>query len=87
MFEAKLGPPAEERWRSETGELQYRLLWYPQRAYFIVLMGPDSDNAHYIGSADANWRVIHHAELAGRGDTAQEWGQQRGMPAWGKPGA
>ncbi len=66
----KLGSPAQDRWRSEQGELQYRLLWYPQRAYFVVLMGPDRDNAHYIGALDANWHVVHHVELAGGGSTA-----------------
>ena len=66
----KLGAPAQDRWRSETGELQYRLLWYPQRAYFVVLMGADRDSARYVGSLDANWHVIHYAELPGGGNTA-----------------
>jgi len=65
----KLGPPGQDRWRSEAGELQYRLLWFPQRAYFIVLMGPDRDNARYVGALDGNWRVIHHVELPGGGNT------------------
>lgn len=65
----KLGPPAQDRWRSEAGELQYRLLWYPQRAYFVVLMGSDRDSAHYIGAMDGNWHVIHYVELAGGGNT------------------
>jgi len=65
----KLGPPGQDRWRAEGGELQYRLLWYPQRAYFIVLMGPDRDAARYIGALDGNWRVIHHVELGGGGNT------------------
>ena len=66
----KLGPPALDRWRAETGELQYRLLWYPQRAYFVVLMGSDRDSARYLGALDANWRLVHYVELPGGGSTA-----------------
>jgi len=73
----KLGRPAEDRWRSETGELQYRLLWYPERAYSVVLMGPDRNDAHYIGALDRNWRVLHYVELAGGGSTAS---MLRGLP-------
>lgn len=65
----KLGPPGEDRWRSQIGELQYRLLWYPQRAYFVVLMGSDRNAAQYIGALDGNWHVIHYVELAGGGNT------------------
>src|SRR5438270_1971699 len=36
----RFGAPAEDRWRSEQGELQYRLLWYPDRGLYVVLMGP-----------------------------------------------
>ncbi|MGE5647977.1 MAG: hypothetical protein ACM336_19545 [Acidobacteriota bacterium] len=66
----KLGPPGEDRWRSETGALQYRVLWYPRRSYYIVLLGPDRNDAHYIGALDRNWRVIHYVDLPGHGDTA-----------------
>ncbi|MCS6953840.1 MAG: hypothetical protein RMK57_13265 [Bryobacterales bacterium] len=59
----KLGPPAEDRWREGTGELQYRLLYYPRQAVFLILMGTDRDNAHYIGAMDRNWRVVHAVEL------------------------
>lgn len=65
----KLGPPGEDRWRSQIGELQYRLLWYPQRAYFVVLMGSDRNQANYIGALDGNWHVIHYVELVGGGNT------------------
>jgi hypothetical protein len=66
----RLGPPASDRWRSESGELQYRALWYPQRAYYVVLFGPDRKDSHYIGALDRNWRVIHYVELPGGGNTA-----------------
>lgn len=73
----KLGRPAEDRWRSETGELQYRLLWYPDRAYSVVLMGPDRNNAHYVGAMDRNWRVLHYVELGPGGNTGS---LLRGLP-------
>jgi hypothetical protein len=55
----RFGPPAEDRWRSQEGELQYRLLWYPDRGLYIILMGPNRKDAHYIGALDKNWRVVH----------------------------
>lgn len=55
----RYGPPAEDRWRSDEGELQYRLLWYPKQGLYIVLMGPDRKDVHYIGALDKNWRVVH----------------------------
>jgi hypothetical protein len=65
----KLGPPAEDRWRSESGELQYRRLWYPQRAYSVILMGTDRTAVRYIGAVDKNWHVVHYVELANGGNT------------------
>ncbi len=65
----KLGPPADDRWRSETGELQYRALWYPQRAYIVILMGTDRESARYIGTLDRNWNPIHGIEFPGGGNT------------------
>ncbi|HWR53917.1 MAG TPA: hypothetical protein VN428_22590 [Bryobacteraceae bacterium] len=66
----KLGEPTESRWKAESGELQYRLLWYPQRAYFIILMGTDRNDARYIGALDRNWRVIHYIDLPNGATTA-----------------
>jgi hypothetical protein len=54
----KLGRPSEDRWRPDTGELQYRLLAYPQRSLFVVLMGPDRQNMRYIGALDKDWKPI-----------------------------
>ncbi len=54
----KLGMPAEDRWRPDTGELQYRLLAYPKRSLFIVLMGPDRAHMRYIGALDKDWKPI-----------------------------
>jgi hypothetical protein len=59
----KLGPPGEDRWKEGAGELQYRLLYYPRQSVFLILMGTDRENAHYIGALDKNWRVVHAVEL------------------------
>jgi hypothetical protein len=65
----KLGIPETDRWRSETGEIQYRALGYPKRAYTVVLMGSDRKQASYIGTVDANWRPVHFISLRSGGDT------------------
>jgi hypothetical protein len=64
----KLGPPLTDRWRSEQGELQYRILSYP--AFSIILMGSERKDAHYIGALDKNWKVIDSVELPNGGNTA-----------------
>jgi len=65
----RLGQPAEDRWRTSGGELQYRALWYPQRSYHVILLGTDRNSARYVGTVDRNWRVIHYVELPGGADT------------------
>jgi hypothetical protein len=55
----KLGPPKEDRWRSEQGEMQFRLLKYPRQGLSIILMGIDRKDVRYIGALDPNWHVIH----------------------------
>jgi hypothetical protein len=61
-----LGPPAEDRWRPDKGEMQYRALWYPRQGYYIVLMGRARNEARYIGALDGGWRPVHSVELPGR---------------------
>jgi hypothetical protein len=56
----KLGPASEEH-----AGPPYRVLWYPQRSCYVVLL-----DAHYIGALDSSWRVIRHVNLPRRGDTA-----------------
>jgi hypothetical protein len=65
----KLGPPAADRWRPRSGVLQYRVLFYPQRGYSLVLLGTDQNDARYIGALDRNWQPVHFVDLAGGGDT------------------
>jgi hypothetical protein len=66
----KLGKPATDRWQSESGELQYRALGYPDRNYTVILMGADRRTAAYIGTVDDHWRPIHSVELRSGGTTA-----------------
>jgi hypothetical protein len=61
----KLGDPQEDRWRSETGERQYRLLTYPKHDLILILMGPDRKEMRYIGAKDRNWRTVHFVEMPG----------------------
>jgi hypothetical protein len=65
----RLGPPAREDLRSQSGKPVYRALWYPQRSYYVILSGSSRDAARYIGALDRDWRVIHHVEVPGSGDT------------------
>jgi hypothetical protein len=65
----KLGPPGEDRWRSETGEMQYRILSYPQRSLHVILMGAERDRAAYIGALDQDFRPVHAVELRGGRDS------------------
>jgi hypothetical protein len=59
----KLGPPAADRWRSSTGELQYRLLWYPQQSVSVILMGSDRNHIRYIGAMDKDWKPVDSVTL------------------------
>ena len=65
----KLGTPAEERWRSDVGERQYRALSYPDLSLTAILMGADRDDVFYIGAKDNDWRNVHSVELPGGGNT------------------
>jgi hypothetical protein len=65
----KLGPPAGDRWQSETGAVQFRSLWFPQSGCFVILMGDARSHARYIGTMDAKWIPIHWVELRTGGST------------------
>jgi hypothetical protein len=60
--ERRLGKPAEDKWQSAAGEIQYRYLWYPQQGMAVILMGTDRDKAQYIGELDKEGRVIHSVD-------------------------
>lgn len=59
----KLGPPLEDRWRDEFGEVQYRRLKYADKN--VILMGRERNAARYIGALDTDWKVIDSVEMAG----------------------
>lgn len=59
----RLGEPQEDRWKSEAGEMQYRVLHYSSKGLYVVLMGIDRDKARYIGSMDESWKPVHSVEL------------------------
>jgi hypothetical protein len=65
----KLGQPAEEHWKSDRGELQYRILQYPSQGLSIILMGEDRNKAKYIGALDKNWKPVASVNLPGGGNT------------------
>ena len=60
--ERRLGKPAEDKWRSDQGEIQYRYLWYPEQGIAVILMGSDRDRVQYIGELDKEGRVIHSVD-------------------------
>jgi len=66
----QLGPPGDDRWQSDRGEVQYRRLWYPQQAFALILMGSDRNNAHYLGALDQNGRIVHSVNLPGGQNSA-----------------
>ena len=59
-----LGQPAIDQWRSDKGEMQYRVLRYPDRGLAVILMGADRNKEHYIGAVDIKtWRPLHYVSL------------------------
>ena len=66
----KLGPPAEDHATTKGGDLEFRSLWYPQRSYYVVLMGSERNNLHYIGAMDKDWKVVIHSVMTGKVNTA-----------------
>ncbi|MCL4402423.1 MAG: hypothetical protein M1436_07160, partial [Acidobacteria bacterium] len=60
----------QDHWKSESGELQFRALWYPQRSYVVILMGTDRKSATYVGTLDSNWKPVHSIQMRTGGDTS-----------------
>ena len=67
---SKLGAPANDRWQSDSGELQYEALEYPAKKLTVILMGSDRKSAVYIGSMDQQWQPVHSVALRSGGDTS-----------------
>jgi hypothetical protein len=66
----KLGQPASDRWQSESGELQYEALGYPDRKLTVILMGGDRNRVLYVGAMNEKWQPVHAVTLRSGGDTS-----------------
>ena len=73
----KLGPPAQEHTTTKAGDLEFQSLWYPQRSYYVILMGAEHNNLRYIGAMDTDWHVVHSVALPRGVSTAS---MLRGLP-------
>jgi hypothetical protein len=67
----KIGDPKTQQWLSrEDAQIQFELLWYPDRSYIVVLMGPGRDDARYIGTLHSrSRRTLDSVKLSGGGTT------------------
>lgn len=65
----KLGEPDDDHWKAETGERQYRALYYKKLDITVILMGADRDQVYYIGAKDKDWHNVHSVKLPGGGNT------------------
>jgi hypothetical protein len=65
----KLGAPAQDH-SVNKADVEFRSLWYPQRSYYVILMGSEHNNLHYIGVKDKDWNLVHSVLLAGGASTA-----------------
>src|SRR3984893_6657963 len=67
---SKLGSPATDHSVTKAGDLEFRSLWYPQRSYYVVLMGAEHNSLRYIGAMDKDWNLVHSVLLPGGASTA-----------------
>ena len=65
----RLGKPQDDRWRSDKGELQYRVLRYPKEGVSLILMGTERGKEKYIGALDNEWRPVDSVRLPNGGST------------------
>ena len=65
----KLGEPAVDHWKSDKGEIQYRILGYPSQGISVILMGEDRNKAKYIGALDKDWKPVSSVSLPGGRNT------------------
>jgi hypothetical protein len=73
----KLGTPSADHATTKAGDLEFRSLWYPQRSYYVILMGAERNNLHYIGAMDKDWNVIHSVMKGGVSTAPMLRGLQR----------
>ena len=65
----KLGEPASDRWRSDSGTLQYEAMGYPDRHLTVILMGADRHSMLFIGAMDERWKPVASVSLRSGGTT------------------
>jgi hypothetical protein len=66
----ELGEPSDDRWLSDKGERQYRILRYPALNLAVILMGSERNKETYIGSLDLkDRRAVHVVPLPDGRDT------------------
>ena len=67
----KVGEPRTQQWLSrEDAQIQFELLWYPDRSYIVVLMGASRDDVRYIGALHSrSRRTLDSVKLSGGGTT------------------
>ena len=65
----KLGEPASDHWQSESGDLQFEALDYPDRKLTVILMGGDRKSVQYDGTMDKDWKPVHSVSLRSGGTT------------------
>ena len=65
----KLGKPATDRWKADSGERQIRALEFPEKGLTVILMGVERNKERYIGAMNKDWRPVHYIKHAGGGDT------------------
>jgi hypothetical protein len=65
-----LGPAASDTWRSDKGDMRFRIMKYPARKVSVILMGPEEGKAFYIGAVDDSWHVVDAVTLPGGRDTS-----------------
>jgi len=78
----KLGPPSDDHWKPNSGELQYRALFFKDRGYAVILMGTKQEDVRYIGAMGLGpdgkaWAPLHSIDFA-RG--ANTMGMLRTLP-------
>jgi hypothetical protein len=66
----KLGEPASDHWKVDSGELQFEALWYPKRKLTVILMGAERNSVAYIGAMDQSWLPVHWVTARLGGDTS-----------------
>lgn len=68
----KVGVPETEQWISKpAAAIQFQVLTYSSRSYFLILMGPSREQARYIGAIHVPSRkMLDSVKLSGGGSTA-----------------